>query len=157
MLQRGLIAPPKGGGVQAFSVPAFRFLFHTVLKRPHDFQVPLAKFEQRLPEILSRQELARLFACAGHGKPRVVLMTTYGLDLRVGELCRLRVADVDGHADRMCVRVVQGKSSVSSTTSFVGRAGQLCALGVWFGHAHGRRIPPHAEAVAALLDRGGAG
>jgi integrase/recombinase XerD len=29
----------------------------------------------------------------------------------VGELCRLRVADVDGHADRMCVRIVQGKGA----------------------------------------------
>jgi len=90
---------------------AFRFLYHTVLRRPHDFQVPLAKSEQRLPEILSRQELARLFACAGQGKPRTVLMTAYGLGLRVSELCRLRVADIDGHADRMCVRVVQGKGA----------------------------------------------
>jgi site-specific recombinase XerD len=60
---------------------------------------------------LSRQELARLFECAKEGKPRVVLMTAYGLGLRVSELCRLRVADVDGHADRMCVRVVQGKGA----------------------------------------------
>lgn len=90
---------------------AFRFLFHTVLMRPQEFQVPLAKSQQKLPEILSREELARLFACAGEGKPRTVLMTAYGLGLRVGELCRLRVADIDGHVDRMCVRVVQGKGA----------------------------------------------
>jgi site-specific recombinase XerD len=90
---------------------AFRFLFHTVLQRPEEFQVPLAKSQQKLPEILSREELARLFACAAEGKPRTALMTAYGLGLRVGELCRLRVADVDGHADRMCVRVVQGKGA----------------------------------------------
>jgi site-specific recombinase XerD len=90
---------------------AFRFLYHTVLEVPHQVQVPLAKAEQRLPEILSRKELARLFECAGEGKPRAVLMTAYGLGLRVGELCRLRVCDVDGHADRMCVRIVQGKGA----------------------------------------------
>jgi integrase/recombinase XerD len=90
---------------------AFRFLFHTVLQREQLVQVPLAKSEQRLPEILSREELARLFACAGEGKPRTVLMTAYGLGLRVSELCRLRVRDVDGHADRMCVRIVQGKGA----------------------------------------------
>lgn len=90
---------------------AFRFLYHKVLQRPRDFQVPLAKSQQRLPEILSREELARLFACAGEGKPRIVLMTAYGLGLRVSELCHLRVKDVDGHADRMCVRVVQGKGA----------------------------------------------
>lgn len=88
---------------------AFRFLYYTVLQRPQQFQVPLAKSQQRLPEILSREELARLFACAPQGKPRTVLMAGYGLGLRLGELCRLRVADIDGHADRMCVRIVQGK------------------------------------------------
>jgi site-specific recombinase XerD len=90
---------------------AFRFLYRTVLQRPQEFQVPLAKAQQKLPEILSREELARLFACAGEGKPRTVLMTAYGLGLRVSELCHLRVADIDGHADRMCVRVVQGKGA----------------------------------------------
>lgn len=90
---------------------AFRFLFHTVLERSGQVQVPLGRSEQRLPEILSREELARLFDCARAGKPRTVLMTAYGLGLRVGELCRLRVADIDGHADRMCVRVVQGKGA----------------------------------------------
>jgi integrase/recombinase XerD len=95
--------------VQASS--AFRFLYHKVLRLPKEFQVPLAKAEQRLPEILSREELARLFECSAPGKPRTLLLTAYGLGLRVGELCRLRVCDVDGHADRMCVRVVQGKGA----------------------------------------------
>jgi integrase len=42
---------------------------------------------------------------------RTVLMTAYRLGLRVGELCRLRVSDVDGHADRMCLRILQGKGA----------------------------------------------
>jgi integrase len=33
------------------------------------------------------------------------------LGLRLSELCRLRVADIDGSADRMCVRIVQGKGA----------------------------------------------
>ena len=53
---------------------AFRFLYHTVLERRQQVQVPLGKAEQRLPEILSREEIARLFACARAGKARTVLM-----------------------------------------------------------------------------------
>lgn len=90
---------------------AFRFLYHTVLERRHEVQVPLGKAEQRLPEILSRTELAHLFECAQPGKPRVVLMTAYALGLRVSELCQLRRRDIDAHADRMCVHVVQGKGA----------------------------------------------
>lgn len=90
---------------------AFRFLYFKVLQRSQEFAVPLPKSQQKLPEILSREELARLFNCAAEGKPRTVLMTAYGLGLRVSELCHLRVKDVDGHADRMCVRIVQGKGA----------------------------------------------
>ena len=35
----------------------------------------------------------------------------YGTGLRLSELCRLRVADVDSHADRMCIRIEQGKGA----------------------------------------------
>jgi integrase/recombinase XerD len=90
---------------------AFRFLYGTVLGTQHRVEVPLGRAEQRLPEILSRVELARLFDCAPAGKPRTVLMTAYALGLRVGELCQLRSRDIDGHADRMCVHIVQGKGA----------------------------------------------
>lgn len=88
---------------------AIRFLYRAVLARPALIQVPLAKADQRLPEILARAELVRLFNCAGEGKPRAVLMTAYGLGLRVSELCHLRPTDIDSHPDRMCVRIVLGK------------------------------------------------
>lgn len=90
---------------------AFRFLYHTVLGLERRVQVPLGKAEQRLPQILSRAELARMFTCAAAGKPRTVLMTAYALGLRVSELCQLRVRDIDGAADRMCVHIVQGKGA----------------------------------------------
>jgi integrase/recombinase XerD len=91
---------------------AFRFLYGSVLGNQQQVvYVPLGKAEQRLPEILSRAELARMFACAPEGKPRTVLMTAYALGLRVSELCNLRTRDIDGHADRMLVHVVLGKGA----------------------------------------------
>ena len=56
-------------------------------------------------------ELARLFACTCHDKARTFLEVAYGTGLRLSEMCRLRVADVDSHADRMCIRVQQGKGA----------------------------------------------
>ncbi len=89
---------------------AFRFFYGSVLALNGEaFQIPLARAPQRLPEILSREELARLFAMACHRKSRTLLMLGYGTGLRLSELCRLRVADIDSHADRMCIRVDQGK------------------------------------------------
>ncbi len=91
---------------------AFRFFYGTVLG--HDgaaFQIPLARAPQKLPEILSREEIARLLACAPHFKARTLLSCAYALGLRVSELCALHVAHIDSAADRMCVRVVQGKGA----------------------------------------------
>ena len=38
-------------------------------------------------------------------------MLAYGTGLRLSELCHLRVADIDSHVDRMCIRVEQGKGA----------------------------------------------
>ena len=52
-----------------------------------------------------------MLACALHLKARTVLSCAYALGLRVSELCALRLEHVDTAADRMCVRVVQGKGA----------------------------------------------
>jgi len=89
---------------------AFRFFYGTVLGLDGQvFQIPLGIAPQRLPEILSREEIARLFAVTTRAAPRTFLMLAYGTGLRLSELLDLRVADIDSHADRMCIRVVQGK------------------------------------------------
>lgn len=91
---------------------AFRFFYGTVLGLDGEaFQIPLAAAPQRLPEILSREEIARLFAVTQRAAARSFLMLAYGTGLRLSELCHLRVADIDSHADRMCIRVQQGKGA----------------------------------------------
>ena len=89
---------------------AFRFLYIQVLGCDGGvFQIPLAPAPQRLPEILARDEIASLMAVARHAKARTFFMLAYGTGLRLSELCHLRVADIDSHSDRMCIRVMQGK------------------------------------------------
>jgi site-specific recombinase XerD len=61
----------------------------------------------QLPEILSAEELVRLFQALEYRKHRVLLMTTYGAGLRVSETVHLRVTDI--HSERMMIRVAQGK------------------------------------------------
>jgi site-specific recombinase XerD len=116
---------------------AFRFLYGTVLERDGgSFQIPLAPAPNVLPEILSRQEIARLFAVACHLKARTFLMTAYGTGLRLSELCHLRVADIDSHADRMCVRVRQGKGGKDRYVPL--EDDMLQVLRTWWHIAHPR-------------------
>jgi integrase/recombinase XerD len=91
---------------------AINFLFSKVLGRAGSpCRIPLPRGPQKLPEILSREQIARLRACAPHLKARTLLASGYALGLRVGELCALRVEHIDTAVDRMCVRVVQGKGA----------------------------------------------
>jgi integrase/recombinase XerD len=91
---------------------AFRFFYATVLGREGAaFQIALTRAPQRLPEILSRDELARLFAVARHAKSRSFLMLAYGSGLRLSELCHLRPEHIDSAPDRRCIRVEQGKGA----------------------------------------------
>jgi site-specific recombinase XerD len=62
---------------------------------------------QKLPVVLSREEVARLLAAVRNPKHRAALSVAYGAGLRVSEVVALKVSDVDGQ--RMTLRVEQGK------------------------------------------------
>lgn len=89
---------------------AFRFLSHVTLGHPRtDFHVPLPRQPQKLPEILSREEVWRLLAAPPHPRHRLVLTTVSAAGLRVSEAIALKVSDID--ADRMTIRIEQGKGA----------------------------------------------
>ena len=116
---------------------AFRFLYGTVLGFDGEaFHIPLGIAPQRLPEILSREEIARLFAATNRLGPRTFLMLAYATGLRLSELQHLRVADIDSHADRMCIRVVQGKGGKDRYVPL--EPGALDVLRAWWHSTHPR-------------------
>ena len=86
---------------------ALRFFYTVTLDRKDlVLAIPPRKTPQYLPEILSAQELQRLFDIE-NPKHRVILMTTYATGLRVSEVVRLKVTDID--SNRMMIRVEEGK------------------------------------------------
>ena len=92
------------------AVCSFRFLFDAVLgHRTLALEIPMAKVPKRLPQILSREQVRRLFVAAVSLRARTVLMTTYAAGLRVSETCALQVADIESAPERMCLKVRQGK------------------------------------------------
>jgi integrase/recombinase XerD len=90
------------------TVCALRFFYEITLgHKRSEFSIPLAKETQKLPTILSQEEVTRLLSAAPSLKHRLLLMTIYAAGLRVSEAVRLRVTDVD--SQRMLLRVEQGK------------------------------------------------
>ena len=92
----------------AVRLAALRFLFVAVLKRPWTVaDTPYPKRPDRLPVVLSQDEVARMIEAALTPLHRAVLMTLYGTGLRRAELTRLKVSDID--TQRMAIHVLGGK------------------------------------------------
>lgn len=99
------------------SACAARFLYEEVLDHKREiFQIPMGKVPATQPELLSREEIARLFAACLSPVHRMLLQTMYATGLRVFEACALRVKDIDSAVDRMCIRVEHGKGAQTRYT-----------------------------------------
>ena len=89
-------------------VSSMRFFYGAVLRQSKEqFYVPLAKTEQRLPDILSHEEVNRLLSCARHIKYQLTMMAAYGAGLGITEVANLRLSDI--YTDAMVICVRQGK------------------------------------------------
>jgi len=91
-------------------VAAIKFLYTTTLGRPQEVaNISWPKRSQKLPDVLTGEEVERLFRAVQSVKHRAILMTAYGAGLRISEACSLQINDIDSH--RMLIHVRDGKGS----------------------------------------------
>lgn len=87
---------------------AVRFFFTAVLKQPFaldDFH--FQKPPRRLPVVMNDEEVRRLLGCALSLRDRALFETAYATGMRLSEVTRLLITDID--STRMVIRVDQGK------------------------------------------------
>jgi integrase/recombinase XerD len=91
------------------AVAALRFLYKITLKEEWNLSevIPLPKKPQKLPVVLSPEEVLKFLACVERHKHRVILTTCYAAGLRISEAVRLKPDAID--SQRMVVRIVAGK------------------------------------------------
>jgi len=90
------------------TLTAVKFLFQVTLDRPQLVaKIRQVRVEQKLPVVLSREEVARLIQSAGNLKHQTALSLAYGAGLRAGEVVALKTSDVD--SARMTLRIEQAK------------------------------------------------
>ncbi|HEY2968638.1 MAG TPA: site-specific integrase [Casimicrobiaceae bacterium] len=91
------------------AVAALRFLYTVTLKKDWRVEdiIPAPKKPQRLPIVLSPDEVLQFLDCVPGLKHRAILTTCYAAGLRISEVLHLRPTDIDSR--RMVVRVDQGK------------------------------------------------
>jgi len=95
-------------GTYRFYVSGLKFFYRTTLKREEvvaNIQYP--KRKNTLPLVLDLSEVEALFSVTKNIKHKAMLMITYSSGLRISEVSRLKITDID--SKRMMVRVEQGK------------------------------------------------
>lgn len=101
-----------GPATRKMHVAGIKFLYEVTLRRPEIVaSIPWPKVPHGVPEILSGSEVMSLLDAVEAIKHRTVIMTAYGVGLRVSEVCSLQVDDID--SKRMTIRVRQGKGNLA--------------------------------------------
>lgn len=87
---------------------ALRFFFREVLKREWAIEeIRYQRAPRRLPVVLSGEEVLRILDATPRIRDRAILETAYSGGLRLGEVMRLKLSDIDSR--RMTIRIDQGK------------------------------------------------
>jgi integrase/recombinase XerD len=91
------------------AIAALRFLYKVSLKKDWTFEdvIPAPKKPQKLPVVLSPEEVLHFLSCVGGTMHRAILTTCYAAGLRISEVVRLKPTHID--SQRMVIRVEQGK------------------------------------------------
>lgn len=84
------------------------FFFSQVLRK-HQIvaPIPFMRRIKKLPEILTPIEIQSIFDYSHNLKYKTIFMTIYSSGLRIGEVLRLKISDID--SQKMQLRIQQGK------------------------------------------------
>ncbi len=74
---------------------AIRFLFESVLEKRMWIDIKYSKIPEKMPVVLSKEEVKKLFEAIENQKHRLMIELLYSSGMRVSELTNLRVKDLE--------------------------------------------------------------
>ncbi|MEI8654565.1 tyrosine-type recombinase/integrase [Pseudoalteromonas sp. Hal273] len=96
---------------QKIQINSIWFLFKNILHRPLNLDIALPKAKPRAPTYLSRDDIRRLIESCTDMRLKTLIVVCYGCGLRIGELLRIKVQDIDGQ--RKTILIEHGKGDKS--------------------------------------------
>jgi site-specific recombinase XerD len=143
------------------SINAIKFYYEKVLGGQRKFYfIERPKKERVLPTVCSEEEISAILKATENLKHKAILMTIYSSGLRVGELTRLKIKDID--SDRMQIRVEQSKGKKDRYTLLSEKALHILRSYIkeykpvfWLfegqGSTAGKPVPYSARSVQNIL------
>ena len=122
------------------TITGLRFFFDVTLDQPQRLRrMSPVRAPQKLPRVLSIEDVARLLRCAPNLKAKAALSVAYGAGLRANEVVQLKVSDIN--SERMLLRVEEGKGGRDRQAIL--SPDLLTLLRAWWreGHRLGKMLP----------------
>lgn len=111
-------AKGKSTSYQNQMINAIKFYYEQVLDMPqrfYDFGRP--RKVQRLPTVLSEEEITRLIDCTDNIKHKAILVTIYSCGLRLSEVLNLQIKDIESDRHLVVVRGAKGNKDRTTVLS----------------------------------------
>ena len=91
-------------------INAVKFYYEKVLHKPKMFfDIPRPKKPQKLPKMLSKHDVKKIFAQVENIKHLLMLQLCYGMGLRVSEVVKIKINHIDVHDMQVLVEGGKGK------------------------------------------------
>jgi len=91
------------------ALSAIKFFYSRVLPRDIISEQRRPRQDKRLPIVLSKEELKKMFKLEHNFKHRLLLMMVYASGLRAGEVVKLRKKDIDISRKTICIHSGKGR------------------------------------------------
>lgn len=98
----------------ALCANALNFIHSQIYKRSDWQKIKHPKRSQKLPVVLSREEIKKIIDVIGNPKHKMMIALAYGAGLRVSEIVRLKASDID--IKELTLMVKQGKGKKDRLT-----------------------------------------
>ena len=86
-----------------------KFYYSQIYKRRFFLNIPRAKRETKLPVVLSKDEIKKILNQIANIKHKLLLALMYSAGLRISEITKLKVKDLDFENKVLCVRGGKGR------------------------------------------------
>lgn len=104
----------KSGSTLNIAYNALKFYFEKILRRRFFVNIPRAKKENKLPVVLSKEEIKIFFSHNENAKYKLIFGLIYSSGLRISEATNLKIKDLDFFSGILWVR--QGKGAKDRQT-----------------------------------------
>jgi len=91
------------------AINALKFYYGSMLKKKFLYEIKRPRKDKKLPVVLNQEEVGKIFSSVDNLKHKTILMLIYSAGLRVSEVVKLKLEDIDKHRHLIHIKGAKGR------------------------------------------------